>query len=47
MTVAPGPDGEFIEVENDQGYSIKAGEWFQRSDGYWVLRIEPSAFNGE
>lgn len=37
---APGPTGgTFVEVENDLGHSIKLGEWFQRSDGYWVLRF--------
>jgi hypothetical protein len=29
----------FIEVENEQGQSIKIGDWLQRPDGYWVLRI--------
>jgi hypothetical protein len=29
----------FIEVEDDQRRSIKLGEWVQRDDGYWVLRI--------
>jgi hypothetical protein len=47
MTATGGPYGELIEVENDEGRSIKAGEWFQRADGYWVLRIKPGVFNGE
>lgn len=36
----PGPEaGRFVEVENDAGESIKFGEWVQRPDGYWALRI--------
>lgn len=31
--------GRFIEVENDEGKSINCGEWIERSDGYWSLRI--------
>lgn len=30
---------EFIEVENEERKSISFGEWMQRDDGYWVLRI--------
>jgi hypothetical protein len=38
----PGPEaGRFVEVENDTGASISIGEWVQRPDGYWVLRINP------
>lgn len=36
----PGPEaGRFVEVENDQGRSIRFGKWVQRPDGYWVLRF--------
>lgn len=31
--------GRFVEVEDSQGRGIKFGEWLQRPDGYWVLRI--------
>ena len=31
--------GRFVEVENSTGKSIKFGDWVQRADGYWVLRI--------
>ena len=31
--------GRFVEVEDVTGKSINAGEWLQRPDGYWVLRI--------
>jgi hypothetical protein len=36
----PGPTaGRFVEVENPEGASVRIGEWVERSDGYWVLRI--------
>jgi len=36
----PGPEaGRFVEVELDNGQSINAGEWRERPDGMWVLRI--------
>ena len=36
----PGPEGpRFIEVETDDGYSIPVGEWQERPDGDWALRI--------
>jgi hypothetical protein len=36
----PGPEaGRFIEIETDDGRSIRAGEWYQRPDGYWALRL--------
>lgn len=34
--------GRFIEVENSAGASISVGQWLQRADGYWVLRIPQS-----
>lgn len=35
----PGPQGgRFVEVERD-GRSIRIGEWVEREDGYWALRI--------
>lgn len=38
----PGPTaGSFVEVEDSEGRSISIGEWLQRPDGYWVLRISP------
>lgn len=34
-----GPEsGRFVEVEQG-GKSISFGEWIQRSDGFWVLRL--------
>lgn len=43
----PGPEGgRFVEVENDFGESVKAGEWLKNDDGTWTLRIDeipPSA----
>lgn len=31
--------GRFVEVEDSKGCSINFGEWLQRDDGYWVLRV--------
>lgn len=31
--------GRFVEVEDASGRSIKVGEWIDRGNGYWVLRI--------
>jgi hypothetical protein len=39
----PGPEsGRFVEVEDAFGNSIRFGEWVQRPDGFWVLRIPAS-----
>lgn len=38
----PGPEaGRFVEVESSDGRGMRFGEWVQRSDGYWALRIRP------
>jgi hypothetical protein len=42
MTDAPGPTGQFVEVEDQDGRSIRVGKWLQRDDGYWALRISHS-----
>lgn len=31
--------GRFVEVENADGRSIRAGEWIDRGDGFWALRL--------
>lgn len=31
--------GRFVEVENAAGASINFGEWVERADGFWALRI--------
>lgn len=31
--------GRFVEVETDEGESVKVGEWIAREDGTWALRI--------
>lgn len=31
--------GRFVEVETDDGKSINTGEWIEKRDGLWVLRI--------
>src|SRR2546421_2894878 len=41
----PGPEGNrFIEVEDASGKSIAFGEWIERKDGRWVLRITAGDF---
>jgi hypothetical protein len=37
----PGADGggRFVEVEDSLGHSFKLGDWVQRRDGNWALRI--------
>lgn len=39
--------GRFVEVENDQGASIKLGEWVDRGDGYWALRVNQTIISPE
>jgi hypothetical protein len=31
--------GRFVEVENSNGQSIRAGKWIDRGSGLWALRI--------
>lgn len=31
--------GRFVEVEDDAGRSISYGQWIERKDGLWALRI--------
>ncbi len=35
----PGPDGSLVEIEDENRESVKVGEWLQRDDGWWVLRV--------
>lgn len=36
----PGPSGcEFVDAETDDGKPIRVGEWIERPDGYWAIRI--------
>jgi hypothetical protein len=36
----PGHDsGRFVEVEDGTGKSINIGEWIEREDGLWALRL--------
>lgn len=36
----PGPvAGRFVEVEDASGSSIRVGEWIERPDGNWALRL--------
>ena len=41
----------FVEVETLDGAGVRAGEWMERDDGYWVLRMlvvlpRPDQFGG-
>ncbi len=31
--------GRFVEVENLEGFSVGAGEWINRGNGFWALRL--------
>ena len=31
--------GRFVEVEDEAGRSIRIGEWIDRGNGMWALRI--------
>ena len=31
--------GRFVEVEDDNGHGLHVGEWIEREDGLWALRI--------
>ena len=36
----PGPEaGRFVEAVTDDGKGISIGEWIEREDGLWSLRI--------
>lgn len=42
-----GPCYAFLEVEDQDGASIHAGDWVEREDGRQVLRIRPSLLPDE
>ena len=37
----PSAEGDFVEVEDASGRSIKAGEWIDKGNGLWALRLRP------
>lgn len=40
---APGPESGhcgFVEVEDDNGKSIKAGTWVEQENGFWALQLD-------
>ena len=44
----PGPEsGRFIEVENENGRGLRAGEWRERPDGLWSLDIDLDTVGGK
>lgn len=41
---APGVDaGRFVEVEDEGGSGMSIGEWIDRKDGTWALRLDLDA----
>lgn len=43
----PGAEaGRFVEVEDPSGRSINAGEWIDRGNGLWALRITTTPLAG-
>lgn len=32
--------GRFVEVENEKGESVRVGQWIDRGDGFWALRLD-------
>lgn len=44
----PGPNPpHFVEVETDDGRSVRVGEWIERDDGMWALRIDRAIAQSE
>lgn len=41
------PEGHLVEVESPAGTSVKVGEWIDRGDGYWALRLTLADFLNE
>ena len=39
----PGPESDFVELEDDAGYSLgdDVARWRQRPDGLWELTVDP------
>jgi hypothetical protein len=35
----PGPTSTFIELEDAAGHAAEVGEWVERREGEWALRI--------
>jgi hypothetical protein len=35
----PGPESTFVELEDQDGRGVGIGEWVQRDNGLWALRI--------
>lgn len=38
------PENQFIEAEDDAGKSFNVGEWSERANGTWQLRVFPTVF---
>lgn len=45
MARGPGPDSDFIEVENPKGASIHLGTWLKdEKENCWILRVTEEDF---
>lgn len=44
FTGPPDEEAKLVEVESPDGKSVALGEWVDRGDGTWALRIRPSDF---
>lgn len=43
----PGPESDFVEIEDKDGKSVRVGQWYRRGN-FWVLRIDaPRVDDGE
>ena len=38
--------GRFVEVEDMSGAGVRVGEWIDRGNGYWALRIPTTTLRG-
>lgn len=39
MARPPGPESDFVDIEDADGRSVRAGSWHRRGN-FWVLRID-------
>lgn len=35
----PGPESDFVDIEDEDGKSVRFGQWYRRGN-FWVLRID-------
>jgi hypothetical protein len=39
--------GRFVEVEDDKGHGLRVGQWYERPDGLWALRIDRLPYSSD